>query len=138
MAHRFRELVVWQRAMDMVVDIYRLTVQFPTEERYGLSSQLRRAALSIPLNIAEGAGNESIAEFQRFLRIAFRSAYEVSTAIEIAHRLGYCSMDQANTLLAETDQIAAMLNRLIKSLQKTTNHDLHEADIMYDYSPDTE
>ena len=131
MAHRFRELMVWQRAMGLVTDLYRLTATFPDVERYGLSSQIRRAAVSVPLNIAEGAGNDSPAEFCRFLRIAFRSTYELSTAIEIAHRLDHCMVDQANLLLSECDQIAAMLNRLIRATQSAPDKRLGEEDVAY-------
>ena len=89
--HKFRELKVWQRAMDFVTGIYRVSARFPHPEQSGLTSQIRRAALSIPLNIAEGAGADSDAEFRRFLSYALRSTYEVMTALEIAQRLGYCS-----------------------------------------------
>lgn len=133
MAHKYRELKVWQRAMDFVVDVYALTARFTDAERYGLTSQLRRAATSIPLNIAEGAGNTSDAEFHRFLRIALRSAYETSTAIEIARRLGYCTPDEASRLLDEGDHIAAMLYRLIQSTQQNPSR-LREADSLYDHS----
>ena len=86
MAHKFRDLRVWQQAMDLVTDVYRLTQRFPQHEQFGLTSQLRRAAVSIPLNIAEGAGSESPKEFKRFLDIAMRSTYETMTAIDIAVR----------------------------------------------------
>jgi len=114
--HKFRDLKVWQRAMNLVVDVYRLTQSFPSSEQFGLTSQLRRAATSIPLNISEGAGSGYDAEFIRFLRIALRSCYEVMTAVEIAERLTYCSPPQAAQLIREADQVAAMITGLIKSL----------------------
>ncbi len=117
--HTFRRLKVWQRAMDFVAEIYKLSTGFPRPEQFGLTSQIRRAATSIPLNIAEGAGCGSNLEFQRFLGYALRSVYEVMTALEIAQRLGYCSPDGTQTLLSEADQIAAMIVGLSRSLEQT-------------------
>ena len=106
--HIFRKLKVWQRAMDFVAEIYKTSAGFPRSEQFGLTSQIRRAATSIPLNVAEGAGSGSNSEFQRFLSYALRSSYEVMTALEIAQRLGYCSTDTTQALLSEADEIAAM------------------------------
>jgi four helix bundle protein len=114
--HTFRKLNVWQRGMDFVTDIYEVSAGFPQTEQFGLTSQIRRAATSIPLNIAEGAGCGSNPEFQRFLSYALRSAYEVMTASEIAQRLGYCSPGDKQALLCEADQIAAMIVGLSRSL----------------------
>lgn len=117
MAHKFRELIVWQRAMELVTETYKLTGQFPSEERFGLTSQLRRAAVSIPLNIAEGSGSNSSNEFCRFLTIALRSAYETMTALELSERLGYSQQAAIQPLLADLDSVAAMLTGLIKRLR---------------------
>ncbi len=117
MPHRFRELVVWQRAMELVTQIYVLTRDFPQHELFGLTNQLRRAAVSIPLNIAEGAGSDSPNEFRRFLDIALKSTYETMTAIEIGKRLQYCGDERAKQLLDESDQIAAMIVGLAKNLR---------------------
>ncbi len=114
--HKYRELKVWQRSMAFTIDVYRETRNWPSEERFGLTSQLRRAVSAIPLNISEGAGNSSAREFSRFLEIALRSAYEVMTAIEIARGLAYLTDERAGALLAEADEIAAMTAGLIKSL----------------------
>lgn len=114
--HKFRELKVWQRAMDFVTEIYRVSARFPSSERFGLTSQIRRAAISIPLNIAEGAGAGYNAEFRRFLSYALRSTYEVMTALEIARRLGYCSPEKTQELLGKADEIAAMTVGLSRSL----------------------
>jgi four helix bundle protein len=114
--HTFRKLKVWQRGMDFVTEVYRVSAGFPQAEQFGLTSQIRRAATSIPLNIAEGAGCGSNPEFQRFLSYALRSAYEVMTASEIAQRLGYSSPDETQALLSEADQIAAMIVGLSRSL----------------------
>ena len=109
MSHKFRDLIVWQRAMELVTDVYRLSSRFPSNEQFGLTSQLRRAAVSIPLNIAEGSGSDSPNEFKRFLDIALKSTYETMTAVEIAQRLGYLKQQECAELLSQTDQIAAMI-----------------------------
>jgi four helix bundle protein len=114
--HKFRKLKVWQRAMDFVTEIYRVTNQFPRSEQFGLTSQIRRAALSIPLNIAEGSGAHSNSEFQRFLNYALRSSYEVMSALEIALKLGYMTADKKPHLLNEVDEIAAMIVGLSRKL----------------------
>ena len=119
MAHKFRELIVWQRAMRFVTSIYTLTRDFPPHELYGLVSQLRRTAISIPQNIAEGAGSSSANDFARFLDIALKSTYETMTALEIAERLTYCRHDQVAPWLDEADEIAAMLVGLGKKLRST-------------------
>jgi four helix bundle protein len=121
MAHKFRELMVWQRAMVLVTDTYKLTHEFPHEERFGLTSQLRRAAVSIPLNIAEGSGSDSPNEFARFLTIALRSTYETMTALELSERLSYTDQADIQRLLVELDTIAAMLTGLIKHLRADSN-----------------
>jgi four helix bundle protein len=121
MGHNFRELKVWERAMNFVTEIYRLTRTFSKDELYGLTSQTRRAATSVALNIAEGSGASSNAEFIRFLEMARRSVYEVIAALEIAQRLGYCQNAQIAPLQKEADEIAAMLSGLIKRL-RTTDH----------------
>ena len=109
MSHKFRDLIVWQRAMELVTDVYRLSSRFPSNEQFGLTSQLRRAAVSIPLNIAEGSGSDSPNEFKRFLDIALKSTYETMTAVEIAQRLGFLKQQECAELLGQTDQIAAMI-----------------------------
>ena len=116
MAHNFHELKVWSRSMDFVTQVYKLTKSFPREEGYGLTSQTRRAATSIALNIAEGSGGSSNAEFIRFLEMARRSVYEVITAFEIAKRLAYCKEDQIASLRQEANEIAAMITGLVKRL----------------------
>ncbi len=90
MAHKFRDLSAWQQAMDLVTDVYHRLQRFPQHEQFGLTSQLHQAPISIPLNTAEGVGNESPQKFNRFFDIAIRSTYETMTAIEIAVRLHYC------------------------------------------------
>ena len=115
--HKFRKLKVWQRAIIFVSSIYKITAKFPGEERYGLTDQIRRASVSICLNIAEGSGSGSDAEFSRFLRIAQRSAYEVIAALEIAITLKMADETIVNGMISEVDQISAMISGLIKSLK---------------------
>ncbi|MCX6039724.1 MAG: four helix bundle protein [Caldilinea sp.] len=93
----YQELIVWQKAMDLVVNVYQITKGFPREETYGLTNQLRRAAVSIPSNIAEGQGRNTAKEFQRFLAVAYGSLQETETQLMLSRRLGY--IDEAQ----ETD-----------------------------------
>lgn len=118
--HNYENLQVWQRVMDLTVRIYEATATLPNDERFGLTSQLRRAAASIPMNIAEGSGNSSNKEFCRFLEITLRSGYEVLTGIEIAKRLRYMSTSVAAELTKELREIIAMIVGLMKSLGRNT------------------
>jgi len=112
---KYQELIVWQKSMQLVSSIYQLTSVFPEHERFGLSSQLRRAGVSIPSNIAEGSGRGSDRDFCRFLFTARGSLTELETQLLIATSLGYCQVtDELNDLI---NQIFAMLNRLIQSLR---------------------
>ena len=110
----FRELIVWQKAMEMVTEIYRATQAFPSEERYGLTSQLRRAAVSVPSNIAEGQGRLTKGEFRQFLGNAKGSLAEVETQLIIARNLGYLVDPQP--LLEQLSEVARLLNGLLRSL----------------------
>lgn len=102
--------------MALVEKVYRLTETFPSNEKFGLVSQLRRSATSIALNIAEGSAASSAVEFKRFLDIALRSDYELMCGIEISSRLGYCSCAIKEELLADSDEVAAMLSGFKKKL----------------------
>jgi four helix bundle protein len=112
--HNYKELQVWQKAMDFVTTVYALTKKFPKDELFGLTSQVRRASLSIPLNIAEGAGCDSDAEFARFLDMALRSCYESNVALQIGERLGYCLPSESKKLCDAAEEISRMLTGLIK------------------------
>jgi four helix bundle protein len=119
MGQSFRDLVVWQRAMQLTIAVYRLTQRFPREEQYGLSSQLRRSVVSIPSNIAEGQGRISKPEFRQFLGVARGSTCEVQTQLEIARALGFCDaklIDEAETLACE---VRKMLFKLLESLGRS-------------------
>ena len=98
----YRDLIVWQKAMDLVQAVYKITAGFPKEELYGLTSQLRRAAVSIPSNIAEGQGRRTTGDFQRFLAIANGSLREVETQILIAKRLNYLHNERTSHLMEST------------------------------------
>ncbi len=114
--HNFRKLKVYQKAIDFSVLIYELTKTFPKEELFGLTSQIRRAVVSISLNIAEGSGNKSNKEFKRFLEIALRSTYEVMSCLEIALKLNYLKEKNHKILIADADEIAAMIVGFSKQL----------------------
>jgi len=109
-----KDLKVWQESMDLVIEVYKITNLFPKEELYGLTSQIKRSALSIPSNIAEGAGRKGKTEYCRFLYIALGSASELETQIEIAYRLNF--VDDIGNLESKIRFIKNMLSKLIKSL----------------------
>jgi four helix bundle protein len=118
---KYSELVVWQKAMDLVTDIYKVTATFPSEERFGLSSQARRAAVSIPSNIAEGHGRKATGAYLNHLSIAYGSLVELETQIQIAVRLSFVSSDDSSHLLSRADEIGKMLTGPIKSLAEKSN-----------------
>ena len=112
----FRDLTVWQRSMQLAVTIYSLTKEFPQDERFGLTSQMRRSVVSIPSNIAEGQGRLNVGEFKQFLGIARGSNYEVQTQLELAKALGFAnchSIDHAESL---SHEVGRMIYALIESL----------------------
>ena len=118
MARTYRELLVWQKAKALAVHVYRSTEQFPRNETYGLTSQLRRAAVSVPSNIAEGQGRLTTGEFAHFLGQARGSLLELDAQIEIALDLAYLNPNQQELLAQETYQVLGLLNRLIESLRR--------------------
>ena len=111
-----KDLDVWKTAIDFVTTIYGNTALFPKEEIYGLTSQIRRAAVSIPSNIAAGASRKSKTEFKQFLYIALASGAELETQIIIANNLKYLKEDKYEKMLEELNTIAKMLQGLIKSI----------------------
>ena len=120
MVNSYRDLQVWQRAMELVAEIYRVTKLLPKTELYTLSDQMRRAAISIPSNIAEGQARNSTKEFTNFLSIAKGSNAELQTQCLICIQLSYISGNEMQAALALSDEIGKMLNVLIRNL--TTNH----------------
>jgi four helix bundle protein len=111
----YRRLVAWQRAYALVLEVYRVTRSFPTEERYGLVSQSRRAAVSVAANIAEGAGRGRGKEFTRFLWIARGSLTELATEIALFRDLGIVATSEVEPMLASTDEIGRLLMGLLKA-----------------------
>ena len=114
----YQDLIVWQKSIDLVKDCYGLTETFPQREIYGLSQQLRRAAVSIPSNIAEGNGRESRKDYIHFLNISRGSLKEVETQLIISEKLGFIQKIQLADILKKTEEIGRMLNGLIRSLRK--------------------
>ena len=115
---QYRQLIAWQRAIAVVTKVYSLTSGFPREEVYGLTSQLRRAAVSIPSNIAEGQGRATKGEFIQFLCHARGSLFETETQIAISRNLGYITAEQQEQFYNELSELGRILNGLITSLQQ--------------------
>jgi four helix bundle protein len=116
----YRDLIVWKKSMSLVLNIYRSTNAFPKTETYGVVSQLRRAAVSIPSNIAEGQARLSTAEFKQSLGHARGSLMEVETYILLGQELGYLERDPSGSLLAGTAEVGKILNGLLNSLNRIT------------------
>jgi four helix bundle protein len=114
----YRDLKVWQKAVDLVVACYDLGKTFPKDEIYGLTSQLRRAVVSVPANIAEGYGRGSRKEYLQFLTVAQGSLKEVETHLIIAQRLEYVTQAQLTTVLTRTEELGKMLGALIRKLKE--------------------
>ena len=112
----YRDLIAWQKSMDLVQTVYESAKAFPKGERYGLASQLKRAVVSVPSNIAEGQGRKSTLEFLRHLSIAYGSLMEVETQILIAARLGYLNSEEADRITEQTAEVGRVLNGLSNAL----------------------
>lgn len=113
----FRNLSVWQKAHLLAIAVYKITASFPKEEVYGLTSQIRRACVSIPANIAEGCGRDGEAEFRRFLQIAFGSASELEYHIILANELKFLRNEDYEILIGQVKEVKCMLVGLIKKLK---------------------
>ncbi|MCU1288046.1 MAG: ribosomal protein, partial [Acidobacteria bacterium] len=111
-----RDLIVWQKAMDLTVDVYNFTKAFPKEELFGLVSQMRRASASIAANIAEGQGRRLSGEFNQFLGNARGSLLELDTHVELAFRVGYITKQQYNNLQEKINEVGRILNGLMRSI----------------------
>jgi four helix bundle protein len=119
----YRDLIVWQKAMDLVVLCYKIAESFPKDEVYGLTSQLKRSAVSIPSNIAEGHGREGLGEYIHFLGIAQGSLRETETHLLIAGRLGFADRNNLNQALNLSEEVSKMLGSLLRSLRaKRSEH----------------
>lgn len=113
----YRDLIVWQKSMKLVTDIYKISKEFPKEELFGLTSQIRRAAISIPSNIAEGYGRNSTGDYKRFLTISVGSLYEFQTQLEISYNLEYISKEVFDTNFEICIEIDKMMYSLIQKIK---------------------
>jgi four helix bundle protein len=116
--HKIEELKIWQKSMNVVVDVYKLTATFPNEEKYGLTSQMRRSAVSIPSNIAEGAGRNTDGEFINFIGIANGSSFEFHTQLILSYLLEIIEKEKVNPILNKIVEIQKMSFSLINTLKK--------------------
>jgi len=119
--NNLKELKIWNKAIVLAVDVYKATSTFPTDERFGLISQARRAAVSIPSNIAEGAGRNSVKEFNNFLGIANGSSYELQTQLIIANKLAILESEILDPLLTQIDELQKMTYSFQQMLEKKNN-----------------
>ena len=117
MLKNYKELKVWQKAYSHCIEIYKITRTFPKEELYGLTSQMRRAAVSIPSNIAEGYGRKTTPEYLRSLYIAYGSCCELETQILLSGDLGFMKAESLNKLLSDLGEVERMLKALIKAVE---------------------
>lgn len=115
--NNYKDLSIWQRGMDLSLSIYKTTRDFPKEELYGMSVQMRRSALSIPSNIAEGFNRKYGKEFKRFLNISLASLAELETQIILASRLEYVTQEKAKILLDEADALGKMINKFAQGVR---------------------
>lgn len=115
--HNYKELNIWKRSMKMAVDVYKIVSVFPSSERYELTSQIKRAVVSIASNIAEGAGRNSNNEFVHFLGIANGSSFELTTQMIISAELGLVTYEKINPVLAELDEIQKMMYAFMETLK---------------------
>ena len=118
MHHNFKELNVWKEAKDFSISVYKVTMNFPKSEVYGITSQINRAAVSISSNIAEGAGRNSNKDFARFVHIALGSSFELETQLIIALELNFIEQSSYNSLIEKLNKIQKMLVNFNKHLQK--------------------
>lgn len=117
MLKNYRDLIVWQKSYRLCLELYRITKKYPKEERYGLTSQIRRAAVSIPSNIAEGYGRKTTADYLRLLYIAYGSVCELETQLLLSGDLNYVNKENLKALKDDTEEVERMLKALIKSLE---------------------
>ena len=118
MIHKFRDLFVWQKSIAFVKEIYKITTKYPKSELFGLTSQIQRAAVSMPTNIAEGCGRNSNKELSRFIDIAIGSAFELETLLQISFELNYIEELEYNTLMKDLCEIQKMMYGLQQTLNK--------------------
>lgn len=120
--HNYKQLKVWEKAIELVVDVYKATAEFPKEEKYGLISQMRRSAVSIPSNIAEGAGRNSDKEFCHFLSNAHGSSFELETQIIVSEKLNLLEKETCDNLCMKLSEVQRMNFTLQQKLNPDINH----------------
>ena len=113
-----RDLIAWQKSMDLAVAAYQLTGSFPIDERYGLTSQIRRSCASIPANIAEGYGRESAGAYAQQSKVAQGSLKEFETHVELAHRIGLVDEPSLSNILKSSEEVGKMLRSLIRAVER--------------------
>jgi len=116
--HKYKELIIWRKSIELVTEIYLVTGSFPDKEKFNLISQINRAAVSIPSNIAEGAGRNSDKEFVQFLAIAHASSYELETQLIVSNNLAYLKKENLNKLLESIEELQKMNFALQQKLKK--------------------
>ena len=116
--HNIKDLKIWNKSIDLAIKVYDLTANFPADERFGLVSQIRRCAVSIPSNISEGGGRNSNKEFLHFLSVANGSSYELQTQLVISQRLGYLDSKLCSEILDNIDEVQKMNFNLQKSINQ--------------------
>ncbi len=119
--HQYKKLKVWQKALNLSIETYKITQEFPGEEKFGLTQQIRRSAVSIPSNIAEGSGRQSEKEFKYFLNVSYGSACELETQLIIAQKNGYLDLETFKTLSKKNFEIQKMTYAIFKSSESRTH-----------------
>lgn len=114
--HKFKDLIIWNEAIELAVDMYKLTKTFPTDERYGLVSQMNRASVSISSNIAEGAGRNNPKEFRQFLGIAQGSLCELESQLIISQKIDFITEEQLSIKVEKITRLQNMINKLINTI----------------------
>lgn len=115
--HQFKELLIWKKSRSFCSEIYSITSHFPSDEKFGIINQLRRASVSIPSNIAEGSSRGSNKDFARFLEIAIGSAYEIETQLLISSDLGFLKLEQLDVLIIQLEEIIKMVSKFRSTLK---------------------
>ena len=116
--HKLEDLIIWKKAIELTKQVYLICLELPQDERFGLTSQVKRAAISIPSNIAEGAGRDTNPQFNQFLNIAFGSSYELQTQLIISERLKFISKEANEPILNKLDEIQKMIYIFKENVKK--------------------
>jgi four helix bundle protein len=134
----YRDLIAWQKAMDLADQIYDACLDWPDDEKFGLTSQTKRAAVSIPANIAEGKGRGTPGDFARFLDIAYGSLCELETLLYMANRRAFIDRETRDRLLARSTEVARLIHGLLRRLKPSSARGLREDGPAYDHADETD